>query len=227
MHDSDVARFERALSSVTVPPVPVAAIRRDAKDRATRRTRRNAVLSVAVCAMLLCGVIPFKGAPAAAAVLAYVQEMLRPADASRMIVLGAASARVPAADYHRVATLGDAQKVLPFHVLVPPVAAHWKLETVMVATGSDPAIVLLYGSSRGLWVRITERSAAAHATAEDGDVSALIAAPGAPPKTISGIALSQSPASSVMRRTQVTGNVRAVVAATGPHANAAVSTPLR
>ena len=227
MHDSDAARFERALSSVSVPPVPLAAIRRGAADRAARRTRRNAMISAAVCAVLLCGMIPFKGAPAAAAVVAYVQEMLRPADVSRMIVLGTAGARVPAADYHRVATIGDAQKALPFHVLVPPVSAHWKLETVMVATGSDPAIALLYGSPRGLWVRITEHSAAAHATAEDADVAALVAASDAPRRTISGMSLSNSPAVPVVRRTQVIGNVRAVVAATGPQANTAVSTPLR
>lgn len=227
MHDPDVARFERALSCVAVPPAPLAAIRATAKNRAAQRTRRNAVMSAAFCAVLVCGMLPFKGAPAAAAVVAYVQELLRPADPVRMIVLGSGRTRGPAADYHRVRTIGDAQKALRFHILVPPASTHWELETVLVATGTDPAIAMLYGSSNGLWIRITERPVTAHASAEDADVGALLAGSGAPDKTVHGISLGHSRAVPVVQRTQVAGNVRAVISATGPHSEAAVSTPLQ
>ena len=223
MFDQDRAQFERALSSVVAPVVPSARIRRAAENRAASiRARRNRIVTGA-CVVVLCALLPFRGAPAVAAAVAYVQQFLRPAQPAQMIVLARSGGRAPANAYRRVDTVDDAQKMLPFRILVPPVSAHWKLTTVMVDAKSDPAVALLYEAPRGTWVRVTERPATARPVAEDADVSALLTSAGAPRRTVSGISLSRSPAVDAVHESRTVGKLRTVISATGGDAKQAVS----
>jgi hypothetical protein len=209
--------FESALMSVPLAAPPVIGIRRGVR-RAQERAALLRTASLAFAITVAAVFSPFAGTvrdpvfAAGTALAGQIRALLFPANPDRVFVLGKR-----AAVYDRVASLAEAQKRLPFRMLVPT-AKSWQLRTVLVS--EPPAVMMLYRLPNDTWAQITERPRSR--AVSDGDRGVMLLLDEQPTARASGISV--RPVADVIshRRTMTTDRLQVTIATTGPDAAAAL-----